>query len=71
MRKKSPRIKCIHTKINIYEADLRKFIHKGYLADRKKEKKNIFPSIIRPRFLFKFLFLSNQERRIFIDQKSP
>lgn len=42
MRKKSPRIKCIHTKINIYEADLRKFIHKGYLADRKKEKKTFF-----------------------------
>lgn len=72
MRKKSPGIKCIHTKINIYEADLRKFIHKGYLADiERKRKKNIFPSIIRPRFLFKFLFLSNQERRIFIDQKSP
>jgi len=37
----------------------------------ERKKKNIFPSIIRPRFLFKFLFLSNQERRIFIDQKSP
>jgi len=62
-------------KINIYGADLRKFIHEGYLADGKKErkkgKKNIFPAIARPRFLFKFLFLSNQERRIFIDQKSP
>lgn len=71
--KKSPGIKCIHTKINIYQADLRKFIHKGYLADRTKGgKKNIFTSIIRLRFLFKlFLFLSNQERRIFIDQKSP